>query len=130
LPVPTALPIPERGKDDSLVLVRGSNLYHFLGGTRSMRSTRLRKMMTTGFVEANPADAHELGLSEGDTVQVCNSQATVTMTLRLSASLLRGMLFCPYFDASASALSSLSLDITDVEFRRVWIKKESEYGKS
>ena len=73
----------------------------------------------------NPVDARELGLKEGDAVKLFNDKAEVPRTLTLSQSLPRGMLFCPYFDQSLSALFSLSPDGTGVNTCRVRIEKES-----
>jgi formate dehydrogenase alpha subunit len=123
--VPPQLQLQEGKKDDAFVLVRGSTLYHFLGGTRSMRSTRLGAMKTTGFLEMNPLDARERGLKEGDSIKLFNSKADVPMTLKLSESVPRGILFCPYFDQSTSPLVSFSPDGTGVSTCRVRIEKES-----
>jgi formate dehydrogenase alpha subunit len=120
------------GKEEVFLLVRGSTLNHFLGGTRSTRSSRLKSIKTTGSVEMNPFDARELGLKEGDSVTLFNPTrggtqdgAAIPMVLSLSESLPRGMLFCPYFDHSSSALVSFSSDGSRVDTCQVRIKKES-----
>jgi predicted molibdopterin-dependent oxidoreductase YjgC len=124
-PLEAGLQSRETTKEDAFVLVRGSTLYHFLGGTRSTRSSRLKTIKTAGSVEMNPYDAYELGLKEGDSVTLYNNKAAVPMALVLSESLPRGMLFCPYFDQSSSALVSFSSDGTGVDACQVQIRKES-----
>jgi formate dehydrogenase (NADP+) alpha subunit len=112
-------------KDDAFVLVRGSTLFHFLGGTRSMRSPRLRVVTSAGFVEINPVDAQELGLKEGDTIKLSSDKAEVLAAIKASEALPRGILFCPHFDQSLSALFSLFPERTGVNTCRVRIGKES-----
>lgn len=121
---PARVHAQESGKDAAFVLMRGSTLYHFLGGTRSMRSPRLNSMKAPGFLEMNPVDAQELGLMEGDSVRVFNSNAQVPMTLRLSGSLPRRMVFAPYFDAASTALVSLAPDGAGMSICPVQIAKE------
>lgn len=110
---------------DALVLVRGSTLYHFGGGTRSLRAARLRAMKAAGYVEMNPIDAEERGLRDGDAVKLGNDQAEAPMTLAVSDVLPQGMLFCPYFDQASSRLFSLSPDGAGVNSCRVRIEKEA-----
>lgn len=112
-------------KDDAFLLLRGSTLYHFLSGARSMRSTRLRMVKSEGSVEMNPVDARELGLNEGDAVKLSSETAEVAAALTFSEALPRGMLFCPYFDQNFSALFSLFPEHTGVNTCRVRIEKES-----
>jgi formate dehydrogenase (NADP+) alpha subunit len=125
LPAPTPLLPRHIEKDKAFILARGSTLYHFLGGTRSTRSPRLRVMNAPGLVEMNPVDARELGLKEGDSLKLLNDKAEVPRTLKLSQSLPRGMLFGSYFDQSLSALFSLSPDSTGITTCRARIEKES-----
>jgi formate dehydrogenase (NADP+) alpha subunit len=125
LPAPTPSLPGHTETDEAFILVRGSTLYHFLGGTRSTRSPRLRMVSAPGFVEMNPVDARELGLKEGDSLKLLNDKAEVPRTLKLSQSLPRGMIFGSYFDQSLSALFSLSPDSTGITTCRARIEKES-----
>ncbi len=73
----------------------------------------------------NPSDARKLGLKEGDSVKVFNDKAQALMTVKLSESLSRGILFCPWSDWSSSALVSLAADGAGINPCRVQLRKES-----
>lgn len=122
---PTCSSCEKNEKGDYFILVRGSNLYHFLGGTRSIRSTRLMAIAPAGFVQMNPSDGRKLGLEEGDSVKVFNDKAQTLMTVKLSESLSRGILFCPWSDRSSSALISIATGGAEINACRVQIRKES-----
>ena len=107
------------------MLLRGSSLYHFMGGTRSSRSTRLEAMKTGDFVEINPSDALKLGIGDGETARVCNTKANIPATLKFSESQPKGVLFCSYDNQSLSALFSMAADLSGASCCPVRIEKES-----
>jgi len=126
--LPARLKVQEMEEEGlPFILMRGSVLYHFLSGTRSMRSVRLKAMKAGGFVEMNPSDALELGLKEGDLLRVFNERGDVSMTLKLSESISKGMVFCPSFDQSSSRL--FSLDTKGINTTRVNIQKENGHER-
>ncbi|MFZ2447903.1 MAG: molybdopterin-dependent oxidoreductase [Syntrophobacteraceae bacterium] len=112
------------GQEEGFVLVRGSSLFHFLGGARSTRSRRLGAIKAPGYVEMNPSDARGLDLREGDSVRLFSDSAEVLMTVALSDSLPAGMLFCPYFDRIPASLTALSPGPGGMNTCRVTLKKE------
>lgn len=126
VPLAPAVPLvsPET-RDGSFILVRGSSLFQFMGGTRTLKSARLRTMKGAEGVEINPSDALKLGLSEGETVKISNSRAEVRSTVSLSESLPVGMLFCPYHNRTLSALFSLVPDPGGAASCPIRVEKES-----
>jgi formate dehydrogenase alpha subunit len=122
--VPTRLSTSQNGGIGPFILLRGSTFCHFLTGTRSTRSARLAAMNPPGTIEMNPVDAREFDLKEGDPIKIHNSMAEVTMTLKTSESLPRGMIFSPYSDRSLSPLLSFAFDHTEQDVCRVYVKKE------
>lgn len=112
----------EQGK--GFALLRGSTLYHFSGGTRSTRSSRLNAMKAGGGLEMNPHDAQELRLVNGDSVRVFNNRAEVSMIIKVNGSLPRGVVFSAYFDQGVSALFSLAPDGSGMNLCSVQIEKE------
>lgn len=123
--LPVSMTVPERPGDDEFILVRGSSLYHLLGGTRSTRSARLSAMKSAGSLQMNPHDAEALNLQDGDSVRVFNTSAEVTSLLEINESLPKGMLSCPYFDRGPSGLFSLFSDRDGVNVCRVRVVKEN-----
>ena len=90
-----------------------------------MRSAHLGAISASGYLEMNPYDARDLGLKEGERVRVFNNQAEVSMVLKLTESVPKGLVFCPSFDRSSSALIPLSLDPSSINICRVRIDKET-----
>lgn len=122
---PPRLPAGKGEAQDGFLLVRGSTVFHFLGGTRSTRSARLGKLDPAASFEMNPEDAHKQGFRAGDTATLVNGKASARMTVRLNESLPKGILYCPYVDQTASALFSLSPDCTGLNSCRVRVEKEA-----
>lgn len=121
---PARLNAKSREEVEGFALLRGSSLYHFLGGTRSTRSPRLSAMKGGGFLEMNPDDAQGLGIADGDMVKVFNARAQVPMILKLNGSLPRRTVFSAHFDERASALFSLVPDSSGMNLCSVQIEKE------
>jgi predicted molibdopterin-dependent oxidoreductase YjgC len=115
--------IPEWKDNDSFLLVRGSMLYHFLSGTRTAKSRRLRGMAAPGRLAMNRLDALDHGLREGDSIKLFNDSGTVSMAIGLDESLQRGMLFCPYAENSVSALFASAHGAPGLNTCRVGIER-------
>ena len=114
----------KRPEDGDFILLKGSTLYHFLGGTRSTRSARLLEMEQEGLLEMNPMDAGALGLRDGDMIKLHNDKNQVVTRIKLSESLPRGILFSPLFDRLTTFLAPLGVRATGTDVCRVRIEKE------
>ena len=90
------VPPPDTSADRyPLTLLTGSILHHFGSGTRSSRSSRLKKFSPQAWVEVSAPDAAELGLKDGDEVRVASAVGQINTAVRLNGTLSRGIIFMP-----------------------------------
>jgi predicted molibdopterin-dependent oxidoreductase YjgC len=89
--VPPAKP----NKGYPFTLLTGTIFDHFGTGSRSSRSTRLRKSSPEAFVDICESDARELAISDGEMVKVISPVGEVTAKVRITNTLCEGMLFMP-----------------------------------
>ncbi len=122
---PAAAPGSPEIEDGGFTLLRGSNLFQFMGGTRTSRSARLRTMKVAGGVEMNHSDAVRLGIGEGEKVKISSGGSEVIASVCFSDSLPEGILFCPYHDLAFSALFSLDPNSGGIATCPVRLEKES-----
>jgi formate dehydrogenase alpha subunit len=94
-PVKYTPPVSVSGDGYPLTLISGSILHHFGSGTRSLRSSHLKRFSFHAWVEIGEADAKQLGFSDEDVVKVVSSKGEVTTTVRVTDTLPSGMLFMP-----------------------------------
>ena len=76
-------------------LMAGSCRYHFGTGSRSSRSARLSRFSPEAYIEVSDADAADLGIGDGDTVNVISAQGELLTAVKVSNTLSRGLLFMP-----------------------------------
>jgi formate dehydrogenase major subunit len=90
----------------------GRQIYHWHTGTMTRRSTALDSRESTPTVELNAADAHELGVHDGDEVVVTSRRAHIRIAVRLSERVARHQVFVPmhYREAAANLLTNPALD--------------------
>ena len=95
-----------------LTLLVGSVLYHFGSGTRSLRTSRLKRYSPNSWVEIGKADAKHLGFSDGNKVRVISPSGEVTTTLRITETLPEGTLFMPisFPESPVTELFGIALD--------------------
>ena len=74
-------------------LFTGVSRFHQSSGTRSSRSTRLKKWCPEAFVEMGELDARAVGFKPGDRVRLVSPSGELPTTVRISQGLLPGMLF-------------------------------------
>ncbi len=101
----------ERGsrKEGSFALVVGQTLFH--SGKLSTRAKGLLQIQAAGFLGLNPANAQEIGVTEGDRVRISNEQGEMTTTVKLLDRVPEGLaLFPEHFAEDARRLLSVSTD--------------------
>jgi formate dehydrogenase alpha subunit len=76
-------------------LMVGSSRYHFNAGSRSSRSTRLKRFSPEAFLEISPADAKDLGFGDGDKIKITSAQGELLTSARVSDALPHGLLYMP-----------------------------------
>jgi formate dehydrogenase alpha subunit len=101
-------------KEYPFLLLTGSNLYHFAGGTRTSRAPRLRKYSFNAFVEIGEADAERLLITRGDRLKITSATGEVVATARITDTLPEGMVYMP-FALAANPVSQLFNIVLDPE---------------
>jgi formate dehydrogenase alpha subunit len=89
---------PQAGKKKStypFTLLTGTVFNHFGSGSRSSRSSRLKKFSPEAFMEICESDARKLALTDGEKVKVISSVGEVTTMVKITDTLREGMLFVP-----------------------------------
>jgi len=91
--LPHAAPTPGEESTGGFVLYTGRLIYD--EGTMVSKSTALRHLASSAFVELNEEDAKDLGLSEGDEAVVRANGTAARLEVRI-ADIARGAVFVPY----------------------------------
>jgi NADH-quinone oxidoreductase subunit G len=91
--LPHAAPTPGEESADGFVLYTGRLIYD--EGAMVSKSTALRHIASSAFVELNEEDAKDLGLSEGDKAVVRANGTAARLEVRI-ADIARGAVFVPY----------------------------------
>ncbi|HXF51624.1 MAG TPA: molybdopterin-dependent oxidoreductase [Dehalococcoidia bacterium] len=100
---PVASPSAPGGAKGALVLFTARTLYTSWEGA-SIHSPEADKLHREEFVQMNPADAVELGVSQGDEVALRNGDAELVMRVEVTNAVPRGTVFVPwYYDGGAVA---------------------------
>ena len=107
------LPPAELPDDEyPFMLNTGRQMYHWHTGTMTRRSFALDAREPGPIVELNPADAVELGVSDGDEVRVASRRGEITISVRMSTRVARRQVFIPmhYREAAVNLLTNPELD--------------------
>jgi formate dehydrogenase major subunit len=94
------------------VLNTGRLLEHWHTGSMTRRARALDQIEPEAFVSLNPDDAADLGVSEGDFVEVASRRGRITLAARTSTREGRGAVFIPFHFREAAA-NLLTLDELD-----------------
>jgi ferredoxin-nitrate reductase len=78
------------------ILTTGRLYSHWHTLTRTAKADKLMRREPSPFVEIHPADAAELGVEEGDNVQISSRRGTIALPAHLKAGVSRGMVFVPF----------------------------------
>jgi formate dehydrogenase alpha subunit len=87
--------VGDRKSDYPFTLLTGTTLYHFGTGSRSSRSSRLKKFTPEAFVEICESDARKLAITDGEKVKVTSPVGEVTAMAKITDTLREEMLFMP-----------------------------------
>lgn len=90
----------------------GRQMYHWHTGTMTRRSQALDARESTATVELNPADAAELGVADGDEVEITSRRNAIRIAVRLSERVAHRQVFIPmhYRESAANLLTNTALD--------------------
>ena len=94
------------------VLSTGRQLYQFHTGTLTRKSAAIDQVSPTGYIEINPADAEQLGITQRAKVEVTTRRGSVTVPARITANMAKGWLFMPFHfrEGPANMLTNDALD--------------------
>ncbi len=109
-PVTYRPPVEEPGPDFPLTMTTGRRVVHYNSGAMSRNVPHLSRYAPTLWVEVNPRDAEELGLAEGDLVRVSSPRGEVEARVKVSESVLPGLVFLPFHFPGVNFLTLKELD--------------------
>ncbi|MHC4778898.1 MAG: molybdopterin dinucleotide binding domain-containing protein, partial [Planctomycetota bacterium] len=94
-----------------LWLCTGRVLEHWHTATMTGRVKELRRAMPSAYVEMNPRDAAETGVSHGNSVKIISRRGSVVLRVSLRGRSVpqRGAIFVPFFDET-SLINRVTLD--------------------
>jgi ferredoxin-nitrate reductase len=97
-------------------LTTGRVVYHWHTRTKSARSRELNEAAPDAFVQMHEEDAANLGIAEGDFVEVASRRGTITVRAKIG-DILQGHLFVPfhygYWDDATRARAANELTISE-----------------
>ncbi len=111
-PITFRKPVENPDAEFPFVLSTGRILEHWHGGTMSRRSAGLDSLVPEGEIELHPADGAQMGIGDGDSIQVESRRGAITGRARLADSLPRGMIFMTFHFAESPA-NALTIDAVD-----------------
>ena len=85
----------DKGDKFPFTLFTGSLLYHFGSGSRTSRSSRLKRFTPESFIEINSKDAKELAIEDGNKVRVISPVNEIITVVRVSDTADLGTVFMP-----------------------------------
>jgi formate dehydrogenase major subunit len=94
------------------ILNTGRQMYHWHTGTMSRRSEGLDSREPVPVAELHPADAIDLGVTEGDAIRVTSRRGSIVIGVRISDRQAPGQIFIPmhFREAAANLLTNPQLD--------------------
>ncbi len=99
------------------VLTTGRLYAHWHTLTRSGKCEKLMLRDPQPYLEMHPEDAGQLGVSDGERVQVSSRRGTIQLPVRLSATALPGTVYVPFhwgdLFVPGNAVNSLTISATD-----------------
>jgi len=95
-----------------LLLTTGRNMFHWHGGTMTRRSVKLEQESPEAYVEVNPEDAAELGVSKGGQVKLISRRGEIQTKAWVTKRVPQGVVFAPFHfaEAAANVLTNPALD--------------------
>jgi predicted molibdopterin-dependent oxidoreductase YjgC len=124
------MPQAEQADDDyPLVLTTGRRLWHYHTGTMTRNSVGMEELCPEELIEVSPADARELGISDGAFVDVQSRRGQVRARAWITETVPRGTIFATFHfrEACGNVLTIDALDrVTDTpEYKACAVRVES-----
>ena len=105
-------PAEETDNEYPLILTTGRILYQYHTATMSRRSKGLTSRTPDAFVEINTKDAKDLGIKQGDKLQVSSRRGSIKLFADISEKCDKGVVFIPfhYSEAAVNSITNSALD--------------------
>jgi len=94
-------------------LITGRSLYHWHGGVITRHVPGLLASVPVVAVDMHPDDAKQLGVSEGDDVQLASRRGEIIAEVHIGDRMRRGELFVPFVQLEGVAANFLTNDKLD-----------------
>ncbi len=117
-------PVEKPNDEYNFVLITGRLKYQFNTRTRTGRSPKLNIGAPEGFVNIHPEDAGQLGIVEGNEVEVMSRRGSIRLPARITNSSPAGTLFIPWHYGSAlgtgegSLANSITNNVYDIHSKQ------------
>jgi formate dehydrogenase major subunit len=94
------------------ILTTGRCIWHWHTGSMTRRSEHLDEEVPTGWIEINPEDAKDLGISNGEFVKAMTRRGEVEVTAKVTPDIKKGEMFMPFHfaECAANILTNNALD--------------------
>ncbi len=83
-------------KEYPYVLTTGRTIFHFDGGSMSLRTPKLINEISQSFIEVNPQDAIKAGVKNNDTVILKTRRGSIEAKARVTSNVPPGLLFTTF----------------------------------
>jgi formate dehydrogenase alpha subunit len=105
-------PAEEPDKEYPFIMTTGRILYQYHTATMSRRSKGLVSRTPDAFVEINPVDAENLGVKQGDKLEVSSRRGSIQVFADVSDKCDKGVVFIPfhYSEAAVNYLTITEID--------------------
>ncbi len=105
-------PAEETDAEYPLILTTGRSLWQYHTGTMTRKSAGLESLAPHNWIELNPVDAKQYGLSDGDQVAVASRRGKITTTVMVTEGIRPGVVFMPfhYAESAANVLTNTAID--------------------
>ncbi len=131
--IPLGYKFPVENPDDEypFILTTGRNLFHYHTGTMTRKCSVLNEIQNGELVELNTHDARDLGIEDGDTVEISSRRGKVKARARVTGKSPKGVVFMTFHFAESptNRLTNPALDpvakIPEFKVCAVNIKKVS-----
>ena len=95
-----------------LTLTTGRSIFHYHTGTVTRNAPSLESELHEAYIEVNPEDAGRLGVGDDDMVRVTSRRGEITVKVRATDKVGRGVVFMPFHfaETAVNALTNTALD--------------------
>ncbi|TAL44161.1 MAG: nitrite reductase, partial [Salinibacterium sp.] len=118
---------PPAHRDGTLTLITGRLLEHYQSGTQTRRVAELSLAQPNARAEIHPATATQLGIGDGEWVELSNERGTVRCRAALTTDIRHDTVFLPFHFPEAERANILTEEATDPisgmpEFKRTIVR--------